>query len=230
VNNLYHPPLPFVSDLFELMSYWPNYKSLETKNSFVDRICVDRLLLIRERLIEKGLLGGTVLDLGGGTGYFSWVLYITFANTVDLVEDERARSAGYGDDSFTSDFRSKITELEAKRVNIHDQSIEEFLREKAEMQCWDVTLCLSVLHHFITGYGDNPEVGQLEYSELLAIFKLIGKVTKQYAYIEVDDERIGDWGSIYNDLKTEGGFSSMSVIGMSNSAIGVPRKIVELVK
>ena len=230
MNKLYHPPLPAPGELFGLLSFWPDYQALSADSPHVDRICVDRLLLIRERLVDLGVVDGSVLDLGGGTGYFSWALYVVNASAVDLVEDERARTAGYGDESFTKEIKSRIVELDLQSLVVHDQSIEAFLEQHAGSRRWDVTLCLSVLHHFVTGYGDNPDVGRRKYSEVRALFRRIGQVTGRCAYIELDDERVGDLEGFLDDFMTEGGFSSRSVIGISHSSIGVPRNLVEFLK
>lgn len=230
MTKRYHPPLPTLSDLYSLFSFWPDYQKLMAMDHVVDRICADRLLLIRERLLDQGLVDGSILDLGGGTGYFSFALYILNASQVDLVEDERARSSGYGDESFANEIRSRIVELDLKNLFVHDQPIETFLEQHAGSQSWDVTLCLSVLHHFINGYGDNPEVGRRSYSDVRKIFRQIGKVTKRCAYIELDGERVESEAHFLEDLLIEGGFSAMRVIGISHSAIGVPRNVVEFLK
>lgn len=226
----YHPPLPNLEQVCSLFSFWPDYIPLVPERTDVDRICLDRLLVIRERMIDRGLMNSSILDLGGGSGYFSWMLYLTAASRVDIVEDQRAKQFGYNEESFTDDIVQKKQKLNANKLFIHNTSIENFLTQVVENQAWDVTLCLSVLHHFVTGYGDNKNVGRLKYNQILDIFKLIGEVTRRSAFIEVDPERITNYEKFMNDLLDYGGFESMNIIGSSHSGIGVERNIIEFVK
>lgn len=226
----YHPSLPHVSEVTELFSFWPNYTSLWPEFDEVDRICLDRLLLIRERLLDLGLTDHSILDLGGGSGYFSWMLYITTASAVDMVEDERARQFGYDEASFAAELRSRIAEFKLENLHIHNTSIEEFLSKHDGHSYWDITLCFSVLHHFLTGYGDNRSVGQIDYEELLGIFRRIGSVTIHYLFIEIDPERIPNYEAFISDLMEEGKFKSMKILGKSSSSIGVTRNIIEFHK
>jgi hypothetical protein len=230
MNRQYHPKLPEIADFAELFSFWPNYQVLRPEFDEVDRICLDRLLLIRERMLDLGLADRPVLDLGGGSGYFSWALYVTTASSVDLVEDERARGFGYNEASFTGELRARIERLGLDNLRVSNASIEEFLAAQAGHGQWDVTLCLSVLHHFLTGYGDRRDVGRIAYAELLDIFRRIGEVTARALYIEVDSERIANYESFLSDLQGEGRFATSSVIGTSPSSIGVPRNVIEFLK
>jgi hypothetical protein len=223
----YHPTLPNLEQVFPLFSFWPDYIPLFPSKVEVDRVCVDRLLLIRERMIDGGLMNSSILDLGGGSGYFSWLLYLTAASKVDIVEDQRAKQFGYNDESFTTDLIKKKQNFNAESLFIHDNSIERFLSEKVDDQKWDITICLSVLHHFITGYGDNKDVGLLSYDKLLVIFELIGKITRRSAFIEIDPERIQNYEKFMRDFMDYGCFDSMSILGSSHSSIGVERNIVE---
>jgi hypothetical protein len=230
VSKQYHPPLPEIADMAGLFSFWPDYQILRPEYDEVDRICVDRLLLIRERILDLGLADRPILDLGGGSGYFSWVLYVTTASAVDLVEDERAREFGYNEASFTGELRARIERLGLDKLHVSNTSIEEFLAAEAGRRQWDVTLCLSVLHHFVTGYGDKQDKGRITYAELLALFRRIGQVTARALYVEVDSERIANYEAFLADLQGEGQFTSSKVIGTSPSSIGVTRNIIEFLK
>jgi hypothetical protein len=226
----YHPVLPEFKDVMDLFSFWPSYKKLLKNGQIVDRICLDRFLLIRERLLDLQLNDCSVLDLGAGSGYFSWLLYLTLAKDVEVVENGRARQFGYGDSSFTNELKSKITQYKLTNLVVHDEALETFVEVNAGKRQWDVTICLSVLHHFVTGYGDDPSIGRLDYEHLLKLFKNLGAVTKNILIIELDPERIPNYEKFMIDLVGEGCFQSVNVLGTSHSSIGVGRNIMELHK
>jgi hypothetical protein len=196
----------------------------------MDRICVDRFLLIRERIFDRGLVNTSILDLGGGAGYFSWLFYLTVARQVDLVEDQRAKLWGYNEESFTSKIEKNKKTYKADNLFIHKISIEDFLTEQVEIKKWDIVICLSVLHHFVVGYGDDSSVGQLGSEKLMQLFQQLGCVTRKSAFIEIDPERIKNYEKFIKDLMGAGKFSKMVVLGSSHSSIGVERNIIELIK
>lgn len=230
-DKQYHPSLPDLGQMARLFCYWPDYSGMYPTEVSIDRACVDRFLLIRERILDNGMMNSTILDLGGGAGYFSWALYLTVAKSVDMVEDQRARNFGYNENSFAAGIINKKLGLNATGLLIHDTSIESFLRESVRCQKrWDIMLCLSVLHHFVTGYGNNPEIGKLNYLQLIDLFKSLGDVTERYAYIEIDPERVVNYEKFMTDLLEWGGFKSMDIIGRSHSSIGVERNILEFSK
>ncbi len=229
----YNPNLPEFKETWSLFSYWTNYFSLlnlDSKKSEIDRICLDRFLLIRERIFDQGWVNTSILDLGGGGGYFSWLFYLTVACQVDMVEDERAKLFGYNEASFLTHIEEKKNVHLAEQLVIHKQTIESFLNQKAGLEKWDIVICLSVLHHFLTGYGDDSSIGKLDEESLMKIFQQFGMVARKAVFIEVDPERIKNYEKFIRDLMKIGGFSGMSILGSSHSGIGVERNIIELIK
>jgi len=132
---------PFVESLFQKGSYQPSGKS-EMK----------RLQYMRSCHSQKGL---RILDIGANTGFFS----------IAAIEDGAKQVISQEGNIEHANF----IELSAQCLDLEDKIIVrptyfDFSAENAET-CYDLTLCLNVLHHLGDDFGDRTlklEAAKLE--------------------------------------------------------------------
>lgn len=207
---------------------WHEY--LLSSHGPYERICLDRYITILNRLLLCGLPNCSLLDLGCSSGFFASAFALTLASQVTAVEDERAAAFGYRPDAFLQPLRAFVLQHGLKHIEVVDKPIESFLAVEADRRQWDVVLCLSVLHHYHTGYGDHVDVGALEADRRYALYQQLGAVTRRLLYLEIDSTRIGSQEQFFSDLCDLGRFHTPIRVGWSCSAPGDRRAIWELMK
>ncbi|MEO7142859.1 MAG: hypothetical protein ABI165_05080, partial [Bryobacteraceae bacterium] len=137
----------------------------------------------------------------------------------------------YGVEAFTAPLIRDCQKNGLRHVEVREQSIETFLVEaEGQGRQWDAVLCLGVLHHFHTGYGDHPEAGQLDAAALRVLYERLGKVTRQALYLCVDTTRIADLDAFLDELCRAGEFLRPKLLGWSCSATGQRRPLWEIRK
>jgi SAM-dependent methyltransferase len=227
-KRLYQPLLPNLASAIRIVSDLPAFlaQNLERENEGVERLCVDRYLQILNALENRALYDGSLLDIGCSSGFFSYLFAITACRQVTAVDDSRAAPSGYSDDAFLRPLRAARQEYGLRHIEIVDAPIERFLA--AAGRTWDIVLCLSVLHHFYTGYGDHPERGRMTARERRSLFRSIGRATGTVLYLEIDHGRVP--ADFLDEFSEASGLRHSQVIGSSSSAVGETRNLMELWK
>jgi SAM-dependent methyltransferase len=229
VERLYQPRLPDLASVVNLVSDLPRFLGQDLTDETVgaERACFDRYLCILDALERRSLFDCSLLDIGCSNGFFAYLFAVSLCRQVTAVEDERGALAGYSENAFLGPLYKAKQEYALRHLEIADAPIERFLASCPERQ-WDVVLCLSVLHHFYTGYGDHPDRGRLTDAERRALFRAIGRATGSVLYLEVDHGRVpGDFFAEFSEL---GGFKGRATIGSSASAVGETRTLFEVWK
>lgn len=111
------------------MSYQPRWSAGKTTGRG-QRDCAGRYEAIRAELATRGMHGFTALDLGAYTGYFSLRLAMDFDAKLTAVDNHPALTSAVRHDR-------RVTALPARLSAAELRALGRF----------DVTLCLSVLHH-----------------------------------------------------------------------------------
>lgn len=228
-ERLYQPKLPSLASAIRIVSDLPAFlaQDLEREGAGVERLSVDRYLSILDALEHRALYDCSLLDVGCSSGFFSYLFAVTACRQVTAVDDSRGAPSGYAGDAFLRPLRAAREEYGLRHIEIVEAPIEQFLAAKP-MRSWDVVLCLSVLHHFYTGYGDHPERGRMTARERRSLFKLIGKATGMVLYLEIDHARVP--ADFLSEFSEASGLSHSQVIGSSSSAVGETRNLMELWK
>jgi SAM-dependent methyltransferase len=229
MERLYQPPLPGLATAIGIAANTAAFlaEDLEKAPARAERACFDRYLLILDALERRSLFDTSLLDIGCANGFFAYLFALTMCRQVTAVEDMRGASAGYSENAFLNPLLQIRLENGVSHLEIIDAPLEEFLTTCPDRQ-WDVVLCLSVLHHFYTGYGDNPEVGLLHEEARRSLFAAIGRATGSILYLEFDHGRVPE--SFLSEFENIGGFAGKRVIGSSSSAVGQTRDLYELWK
>jgi len=228
-ERIYQPPLPDLGSALSMVGDLPGFlhRSIDEKVGLAERACYDRYLRILNALELRSAFGSSLLDLGCANGFFAYLLTIHLCSRATAVEDTRGSTAGYGKSAFLEPLREAQRQYGLEQLEIVEQPIETFLASQPERR-WDVVLCLSVLHHLYTGYGDRPEVGRMEAGERRRLFEAIGRATSSVLYLEFDHGRVPD--DFLDDFASAGGFAHCQTLGSSSSAVGDLRNIYELTK
>lgn len=229
MERLYQPPLPDLASAISLVADLPEFLSRSLAESIcgAERACFDRYLRILNALELRCAFDSSLLDIGCSSGFFAYLFAINLCREVTAVEDARGSSAGYTEGAFLGPLKNARREYGLDHLEIVEAPIEEFLTSFPDRK-WDVVLCLSVLHHFYTGYGDRPEIGQLSEPQRRRLFEAIGAATGSVLYLEFDHGRMPE--SFLNQFIELGGFNGCNVIGSSVSAVGETRNLYELWK
>jgi SAM-dependent methyltransferase len=229
MDRRYQPPLPDLTGALGVVTDTAAFlnKGFPNDTSGAERACYDRYLLILDSLERRSLFDCSLLDIGCSNGFFAYLFAVTMCSQVTAIEDMRGASAGYSENAFLKPLFQAQREAGLRHLEVLDAPIEEFLKTCPDRR-WDAVLCLSVLHHFYTGYGDNPEVGFLREKERRRLFAAIGRATGSVLYLEFDHGRVPkEFLSEFQDI---GGFAGSTTIGSSASAVGATRNIYELWK
>jgi SAM-dependent methyltransferase len=229
MDRIYQPPLPSLVSAIRIVSDLPDFlaQHLEQETSGAERSCMDRYLRILDALESRALFDCSLLDIGCSSGFFSYLFAITFCRQVTAVDDSRASAFGYGGNAFLGPLRAAREEYGLHHIEIVDAPIERFLKEHAGRR-WDVVLCLSVLHHFYTGYGDDPSRGRMNPLQLGSLFHAIGNATGTVLYLEVDHGRVP--ADFLEEFSEASGLHHNRVIGSSSSPVGETRNLMEFWK
>ncbi len=225
--RLYQPPLPDLASAIRAVADLPGFLAKDFENEFqgIERLCIDRYLRILNAIESRGLYDCSLLDIGCSSGYFSYLFALSACRQVTAVDDSRASSFGYANDAFLRPLRDARDESGLRHIEIVDAPIERFLNEQRGRR-WDVVLCLSVLHHFYTGYGDDPTKGQMTVRQRHSLFRAMGSSTGTVLYLEVDHGRVP--GDFLTEFSEASGLAHCRVIGSSSSAVGETRNLMEL--
>lgn len=229
MERLYQPPLPGLGAVINAITNLPGFLSepVPGETSVGGRACFDRYLCILDALERRSLIDSSLLDIGCSSGFFAYLFAVTACRQVTAVEDARGASAGYGENAFLAPLLRAKQQYALHHLEIIDKPIEQFLVASPDRQ-WDVVLCLSVLHHFYTGYGDHPDRGRLTEEERQDLFAAIGQATGSVLYLEVDHGRVPD--EFFADFMKRGGFRGCALIASSASEVGETRNLFELWK
>ena len=229
MGRIYQPPLPEVSAVIAAAADLPRFLSepLMSRIHGAERACFDRYLRILDSIETHSLIDPSLLDIGCASGFFAYLFAVTTSRQVTAVDDARGSSCGYSDNAFLAPLHSAKQEYGLEHLEIVDAPVERFLAECPDRR-WDVVLCLSVLHHFYTGYGDQPHTGRLGTEERAGIFRAIGRATRSVLFLEVDQGRVPD--GFLPEFVQLAGFRGADPIGSSASAVGDGRLLYELWK
>jgi SAM-dependent methyltransferase len=229
MERLYQSPLPGLATAIGIAANTEAFlrKDLQNTASRAERACLDRYLLILDALERRSLFDSSLLDIGCANGFFAYLFAVMMCRQVTAVEDMRGASAGYSENAFLNPLLQVRQEYALRHLEVIDAPIERFLTTYPDRQ-WDVVLCLSVLHHFYTGYGDNPAVGLLREETRRSLFAAIGRATGSVLYLEFDHGRVPE--SFLSEFENIGGFAGKAIIGSSASAVGETRNLYELWK
>ena len=229
MNRLYQPPLPDLTAALDIVGNLPKFLSGSLPEGIqrAERCCFDRYLQLLNALEERSLFDCSLVDLGCAGGFFSYLFAITLCRHVTAVEDGRSLWAGYSKEAVLQPlFRAK-KDHELGHLEIVEAAIEEFLTAHHGRQ-WDVVLCLSVLHHFFTGYGDDTQRGRLTEEERGSVFQAIGRATGTVLFLEVDHSRVPE--DFVAEFVSAGEFRGYHALGSSASAVGDSRVLFEVWK
>lgn len=145
-----------------------------------ERVCVDRAIAIALDLaLQETRSNATILDVGCAEGLVSTLLATVGYQVTGVDNDVVTSVQGWYDDS-------------ARRVSrIHPpharcQLIRADIRTHVTSPGpkYDVVLLLSVLHHFLEGYGGSG-LGKMTSEEFTAFLRSICLRTRQSLYVEV---------------------------------------------
>lgn len=229
MERLYQPRLPELASVVGSIADMPQFLSepLSDGTLGAERACVDRYLCILDALERRSLFDCSLLDVGCANGFFAYLFAVSFCRQVTAIDDARGALAGYSKSAFLGPLYRAKRKYALEHLEIADAPIEQFLASRPDRQ-WDVVLCLSVLHHLYTGYGDHPDRGRLMDEERRALFTAIGRATASVLYLEVDHGRVPE--SFFAEFSDLGGFRGRSAIGSSASAVGETRVLFEVWK
>jgi SAM-dependent methyltransferase len=229
MDRIYQPHLPDVSVAIAAAADLPAFlgQPLTARVEGAERACFDRYLRILDSIETHSMIDPSLLDIGCANGFFAYLFAITACRQVTAIDDARASSCGYSDNAFLAPLRQTKRELGLEHLEIVDTPMEQYLTECPGRQ-WDIVLCLSVLHHFYTGYGDDPDTGQLTDEQRVSVFRAIGQATRSVLFLEVDHGRVPE--SFVPEFVELAGFKGADPIGSSASAVGDTRLLFELWK
>lgn len=151
----------------------------EPRDSY-ERVGVDRALAIAADLALSGMRrGATILDVGCSTGTISRLLSETGYRVTGVDPDVVAAVQEWQNRESLLNARRR---METATCRLVTSDIWEFLEQTSEV--FDVALLLSVLHHFLQGYGYSG-VQALATDRFDAMLKLLCSRIRSYLYVEV---------------------------------------------
>lgn len=160
--------------------YGPLLKELRAKpRDSYERAAVDRALAIGIDLAVSGMRrGATILDVGCGGGTISRLLAETGYHVTGVDQDIVAGAQEWQDREVLASNRKQ---MESAGCRLLTTDVVEFLENTAEV--FDVALLLSVLHHFLHGYGYSG-AGEIAPDRFDALLKSFCSRVRSYLYVE----------------------------------------------
>lgn len=152
-----------------------------------ERAGVDRALTIAIDLAMRGMhQGATILDVGCSTGTISRLLSEIGYHVTGIDSDVVAEVQHWQDRGSLVNHRKRMQSGSCRLITAN---IADFLRSSRES--FDVGLLLSVLHHFLEGYGYRG-VGAVAADQLDSLLKRLCSCIRSHLYVEVpgpDEEK-----------------------------------------
>lgn len=167
-------------DEFGLGRFEPLFEELRRRDRFsYERVAADRAIAIA---IDLALLGAqrklSILDIGCSVGTIS-VLLSTMGHAVTGIDsDVVARVQEWQDSQRIDGARLSYS----RHCNFIRTDIRDYLQSTEEK--FHVALLLSVVHHWLSGYGYKGE-SKFGRAEVVETLKLLCSRTSQCIYIEV---------------------------------------------
>ena len=160
--------------------YEPLLAELQAKpRTSFERVGVDRALAIAADLALLGMHdGATILDVGCRTGTISRLLAETGYCVTGVDSDVVVGTQKWQESERLMKTRQRM-ETATCRFIVSD--IVEYLEQTSS--AFDVTLLLSVLHHFLAGYGYSG-VKAITAERFDALLRTVCSRTKSYLYVE----------------------------------------------
>lgn len=180
-----------------------------------ERTCAGRAKLLRDDMQSTigELSGATLLDVGCNVGFFCHFFSSLGMRTVGIDNSQHNRNLRF---SLSNSVRT------ARRMNrrygLSCEFIEEDARKwmKHQTELFDVTLLLSVLHHFFLGYP----MGEYKHDpmdEAKRFIEDIARMTRKVLYIEYEDgESSISVDELMEFLRSQKLFRDVSIFGHSS--------------
>lgn len=196
----------------------------------LDRICIDRAIMIRNSAITHLPLNGlTLLDLGCNTGFFSHYFARLGAQPTGIDSNSHNSIKGTTADAAISVIESAKTmskEYGVKATFVEDDIIS-YLETAPK---FDIVLCLSLIHHFFNVHNGYGVKSQTDVSE---VFQLVASKAKRLLYFEIDHNTADKYGWEETDvpkiIQKLGNFKEVRVIGISVDAYLRYRNLYECI-
>ena len=178
--------LPYRFSAAALASYGAgNYQPLlaelrATGAETYERAGVDRALAIACDLALAGMReGGTILDAGCSVGTISRLLAETGYHVTGLDRDIVASVQKWQNPEWLTGARRRLETFTCRFVTA---DIEEFLETTSDV--FDVALLLSILHHFLEGYGYTG-MNAMAPERFASFLKRLCSRVRRYLYVEI---------------------------------------------
>jgi SAM-dependent methyltransferase len=178
--------LPYRFSTAAMASYGAgNYQSLlaelrATSADSYERAGVDRALAIACDLALAGMReGGTILDAGCSVGTITRLLAETGYHVTGVDRDIVASVQKWQNPQKLTGARRRLETFTCRFVTA---DIEEFLETTGDI--FDVALLLSILHHFLEGYGYTG-INAMPPERFAAFLKRLCSRVRSYLYVEV---------------------------------------------
>jgi SAM-dependent methyltransferase len=180
-----------------------------------ERLCADRARLLRDdmRSTIGELSGATLLDIGCNVGFFCHFFSSLGMRTVGIDNSQHNRHLRL---SLSNSVRT--ARHMNRRYGLSCKFIEEDARKwmKHQTELFDVTLLLSVLHHFFLGYP----MGEYEHDPMVEAKRFIEditRMTRKVLYLEYEDgESSVSVDELMDFLRSQKLFRNVNIIGHSD--------------
>jgi SAM-dependent methyltransferase len=161
--------------------YQPLLRELQCNSpDSYERVGIDRALAISCDLALTGMrFGGTILDVGCSSGTISRLLAETGYQVTGVDHDIVARVQNWQNPERLAGARHCLQSSSCRFVAT---DIDEFLKTTGDV--FDVALLLSILHHFLQGYGYTG-LNAMTPDRFAAFLKRLCSRVRHYLYVEV---------------------------------------------
>jgi len=157
----------------------PLLQELRGRENSYERVGVDRVLAIA---LDLAMLRtppqARILDVGCSTGTMSLLLSKIGYRVTGIDSDVVARVQGWQD-------ATALTEAREEHSSEHCRLLQVDARQYLEQtnETFDVALLLSVLHHWLPGYGYTGEA-RFDRSEMRTLLRTLCGRVRSYLYVE----------------------------------------------